>query len=936
MSLFNWGNETPEQRAIRAKLEQDTLYEQAVRMSQARAGNAPGAAAGSGGNVNSTIPQSSARQTELLMVRSVDSNNWQYYIQDYDINYFIGPIDSTVSAEDYYLDNESIIAINQKGYACIFKGREDSNNYVLWFIDTKTRTVTTYSGYTSDLQYVYLGLSWLLVTDLDDSKMWYFDGETVGYDEEFLLNVVSLVPPLGTGDISSNGFGIRAITEVEERICIVNSGGPVVLLERDLTLEEDINYEFCLNDFSEKAVIIKWNNNTNLYEEISVYDVTEGTKDESLELNSVAGSPAMNFTDRNFSFFGQNQWNCVFYNSGDINVNYLVIFYNGYSNTLSYQLVDRNDYPDVSSYSNNISNSSYNDYTNSNCSAVVLKRSQGYSEGLEEVSACKILYVINGQGINTFDYKLPEVGSNLKLGADVSVGSRFLSVFTVGETGLRITSLFDDSTVEHTNCNVELNEIENPSQEMVGDRHLYYFTLISGGREVKVLSEIGDRLYELFIEEEPGYIDFYWDYDVLTIRTRSEEWYLNQATEDFTSIDRFTNNYGSQQHYDPSYFSQSAGVILQRNSLNIPYTHTQFAFEGEVSEAEDFAMDGVVILGTENNFGAGSRYFTNLYPGLFVLQAEGIDINTFKIGGDIGADGNGIVDNYTFAANVGGSNYKVFVKRVFGAGDPSINHIIILNGDANGATQSVDISSRFDTHVIFNIPSSVNKLHYLLMAQNDDSRIENVDIASIVTEYLAIVHNKGISTAILDLNANYENITGVLPARDGLSPRIYWFSDEPNDSNNGSINDGGDDMYDTGNIIDTNRSIDKWRIISRNRTISPQFEVEYDEFDTEVGPNFVAIANWRSNTETWWVDMFNLDGTLEYSIDTEKVDYENFDVVGDRASIHAYNKVFDGIDFYREFTSYMLTLNGVKKKSFRTSDDLSDFSYQFNDAPYID
>jgi hypothetical protein len=82
--------------------------------------------------------------------------------------------------------------------------------------------------------------------------------------------------------------------------------------------------------------------------------------------------------------------------------------------------------------------------------------------------------------------------------------------------------------------------------------------------------------------------------------------------------------------------------------------------------------------------------------------------------------------------------------------------------------------------------------------------------------------------------------------------------------------------------------------------------------------------------------MFNLDGTLEYSIDTEKVDYENFDVVGDRASIHAYNKVFDGIDFYREFTSYMLTLNGVKKKSFRTSDDLSDFSYQFNDAPYID
>lgn len=51
MSFINWGNESPEQRAIRAKLEQEALYEQAVRMSQARnrGNNSQSGGAASGG-----------------------------------------------------------------------------------------------------------------------------------------------------------------------------------------------------------------------------------------------------------------------------------------------------------------------------------------------------------------------------------------------------------------------------------------------------------------------------------------------------------------------------------------------------------------------------------------------------------------------------------------------------------------------------------------------------------------------------------------------------------------------------------------------------------------------------------------------------------------------------------------------------------------------
>ena len=46
MEFINWGSESPEQLAIRRRLEEEALYEQAVRMSQARAGNAPGAVGG--------------------------------------------------------------------------------------------------------------------------------------------------------------------------------------------------------------------------------------------------------------------------------------------------------------------------------------------------------------------------------------------------------------------------------------------------------------------------------------------------------------------------------------------------------------------------------------------------------------------------------------------------------------------------------------------------------------------------------------------------------------------------------------------------------------------------------------------------------------------------------------------------------------------------
>ena len=48
----------------------------------------------------------------------------------------------------------------------------------------------------------------------------------------------------------------------------------------------------------------------------------------------------------------------------------------------------------------------------------------------------------------------------------------------------------------------------------------------------------------------------------------------------------------------------------------------------------------------------------------------------------------------------GGRNYTVFVKRVFNASTPSINHLIVIPGDGAGITQTSSTNTIEDEHVI--------------------------------------------------------------------------------------------------------------------------------------------------------------------------------------------------------------------------------------------
>lgn len=148
----------------------------------------------------------------------------------------------------------------------------------------------------------------------------------------------------------------------------------------------------------------------------------------------------------------------------------------------------------------------------------------------------------------------------------------------------------------------------------------------------------------------------------------------------------------------------------------------------------------------DSRFGASGKYFTAKYPGLFVLAAD-VAINTFTINGGLGADGAGSLDAHVLSVSRGGRNYKGFIKRVYNAGDPSVNHLIIME-DNGVATHSYELSTNSDFHQVTSL-SGVKRIYYLLFAGSSGAYINNTSMQGIMNTFLDAV-NEGTSWVSLN------------------------------------------------------------------------------------------------------------------------------------------------------------------------------------------
>lgn len=217
---------------------------------------------------------------------------------------------------------------------------------------------------------------------------------------------------------------------------------------------------------------------------------------------------------------------------------------------------------------------------------------------------------------------------------------------------------------------------------------------------------------------------------------------------------------------DGGYDMYDNGNQMSTNlSSDIPYTETKFNFSGPAFDSQ-YPKDGQVVVG-DTWFNSDSEYFTNLYPGLFVMGSSfhGGAIDTFSINGDLGADGSGYVttDSYTLT---GYSNYTytVYIKKVQGAYDPTVNHIIIVNTDGSGITHDFSTNTNNDYDQLSGL-GSVTKMYYLLASTHGSNLpVSKSEIDAMVIAFLDLVDGSPTLSDILTvLNDNYTTITDILP-----------------------------------------------------------------------------------------------------------------------------------------------------------------------------
>jgi hypothetical protein len=141
------------------------------------------------------------------------------------------------------------------------------------------------------------------------------------------------------------------------------------------------------------------------------------------------------------------------------------------------------------------------------------------------------------------------------------------------------------------------------------------------------------------------------------------------------------------------------------------------------------------IISTDSAF--GGRYFTRKYPGLFVLVADLQGPDAFFILGTLGADGAGAADS-TILHVPHGVDYLGFVKRVHGAGDPSVNHLVIVE-DRPGLYQEISYDTRSDFQAIRGLGGASTRIYYLLYAGNGGSYIDDAAASEIMAAFLDLL-----------------------------------------------------------------------------------------------------------------------------------------------------------------------------------------------------
>lgn len=147
-------------------------------------------------------------------------------------------------------------------------------------------------------------------------------------------------------------------------------------------------------------------------------------------------------------------------------------------------------------------------------------------------------------------------------------------------------------------------------------------------------------------------------------------------------------------------------------------------------------------------FGTTGQYFTRSLPGMFVMAADLDGVTSVSITGNVGADGSGNYDAHTFTAVHNGQNYNAFVKRIYNAWDPSVNHVFLIPENVS-ATHTYGSTTDDDQHNLNNL-TGTTRVYYFLVSSASGGFIDNTTIEAITAEFL----NSVVGSPSVDASAS--------------------------------------------------------------------------------------------------------------------------------------------------------------------------------------
>lgn len=900
------------ERKWRLKREEEMLLEAIGQKSKGSA-NAPGVGGG-GGNVSSVSSQ-------LMMIHERDASTYTYYVYDYNSNSINGPHDSGISIEDYPLNNSNQYIINKGGYCHRFFN-PGNNDFILLFVGATGNIIDTITGNTGDLSVYTLDGRYILAWDYDLKTIWIFDGNKVYTDTTTFADVDSYGTTSNWNYTSLDGFFMESTTEDEsgdviKKFYLATIDGITEIYSAIIPSGSGLFYDFYGSSFSNKYVIKKYN--ANFYLGFTIIDST-GSVVQDVVLDDEI------YRNMDLERFGSNKFFAIFYDGTDANIDYEIYVYDETNNNLLHKTLEygtsytnRQYYYDI----RNINNfSDYNFSENVLFSFYHPTGNQDYN--LDEVDYCKLIGFFEGES-DFVEYDFTDNETKYIQFLEIKTTESFLLPYD--EVGSFSFIVFNKNGASSFATPTSSGDQESIAGTSVGTKCLLrYYDTSSSLTNFYMVSTDGSQ-FILLDEEIPSWSTSN-EFDTVIVRDNTNKlaWYFNSLSTNWTSTDYFTsyntvtsfsNNtnlsngkiigFSSNRLY---YFNDMGGPTFiadggddmydDANYLNtdlgtgIPYTHTQMSLVSDVYEAKfsDFIMDGEIVSGDGTNFGVGSSYFTNLYPGLFIMMADSIDITEFYIDGDIGADGGGDYDILTYTPTGYEGTYKAYIKKIWNAGDPSINHVFIVNTDGTGITHTINNNTNDDYNSISGI-GDVSTLHYLLFAKADGTEVTETEFQNVINSYLDIVDDKTITNALADLNTNYSTITANLPPQDNL---------------------GNSKIYTRTSVVDA--SLNSYVDLDLGKDI---FALYYNDSERD---GYITLK------------LYNYSGTLLQTLETEDFFMNDFDVVGDSVYLQTFTKYFDG-DIY--FIKSFHHITASKKTTItKTLPDTTNLYYAINDWVWWD